>query len=150
MRLALAAVAAVSLAATAQAAPKVSPQVIGAWSRPAAQGTTGAGFMTLSNPGAKADALVSVASPLAKGVTIHQSMLHGSMSMMQPVTTVPVPAGGSVTFAPGGYHLMFLELTKPLNVGDAVPATLTFASGATVKATFVVGLAPPVAPASKR
>ena len=141
-----AALAALAIASAAQAAPKVT----GAWSRPAAQGTTGAGFMTLSNPGAKADALVSVASPLAKGVTIHQSMLHGSMSMMQPVTTVPVPAGGSVTFAPGGYHLMFLELTKPLNVGDSVPATLTFASGATVKATFVVGLAPPVAPASKR
>jgi periplasmic copper chaperone A len=93
---------------------------------------------------------VSVTSPLAREVQVHQSMVHGGMAMMQAAPRVPVPAGGSVTFAPGGYHLMFLNLTKALNVGDKVPATLTFASGAKVTAAFVVGLAPPVAPATKR
>jgi copper(I)-binding protein len=58
--------------------------------------------------------------------------------------SVSVPAGGAVTFAPGGYHLMFLGLTKALGTGDTLPATLSFSSGAKVKATFVVGLAPPV------
>ena len=146
MRLAVVALAAAAIATSAHAAP----QVKAAWSRPAAQGTTAGGFMTLANPGAKADALVAVESPLASGVQIHQSMVHGDMAMMQAVTTVPVPAGGSVTFAPGGYHLMFLKVAKPLNVGDTLPATLTFASGARVKAAFVVGLAPPAAPAAKR
>lgn len=146
MRTALAALAAVSIASAAQAAPQVSA----AWSRPAAQGTTGAGFMTLTNPGAKADALVSVESPLSGHVMVHQSSMSGGMASMKMVASVPVPAGGSVTFAPGGYHLMFTGLTRPLNVGDRLPATLTFASGAKVNATFVVGLAPPVAPASKR
>ncbi|HEX7943149.1 MAG TPA: copper chaperone PCu(A)C [Phenylobacterium sp.] len=146
MKLALAALAAVSIAGAAHAAPQVSA----AWSRPAAQGTTGAGFMTLSNPGAKPDALVSVESPLAGQVMVHQSSMSGGMASMKMVASVPVPAGGSVTFAPGGYHLMFMDLTRPLKVGDRLPATLTFASGAKVKATFVVGLAPPVAPASKR
>ena len=146
MKFALAAVAAVSFATVAHAAPQVSA----AWSRPAAQGTTGAGFMTLTNPGAKTDALVAVNSPLAGQVMVHQSSMSGGMASMKMVTTVPVPAGGSVTFAPGGYHLMFIGLTQPLKVGDSLPATLTFASGARVKAAFVVGLAPPVAPASKR
>ena len=132
--------------ATAQAAP----QVQAAWSRPAAQGTTGAGFMTLTNPGPKADTLVSVASPLAREVQVHQSMVHDGVAMMMAASKVPIPAGGRVIFAPGGYHLMFLNLTKALNLGDTVPATLTFASGAKVKAAFVVGLAPPVAPAAKR
>ena len=146
MRLPIAAALALSLATAAHAAP----QVKAAWSRPAAQGTTGAGFMTLVNPGPKGDALVSVASPLAREVQVHQSMVHDGVAMMMAAPQVPVPAGGSVTFAPGGYHLMFLNLTKALKVGDTLPATLTFASGAKVKASFVVGLAPPVAPASKR
>ncbi len=146
MNLALAALAATAVATSAHAAPVVTA----AWSRPTAQGTTGAGFMTLSNPGAKPDALVSVESPLSSHVMAHQSSMSGGMASMKMVASVPVPAGGSVTFAPGGYHLMFMGLTRPLNVGDSLPATLTFASGAKVKVTFVVGLAPPVAPASKR
>lgn len=142
----IAAFAALSLPASAQAAP----QVQAAWSRPAAAGTTGAGFMTLANPGARADALVAVASPAAREVQIHQTMMHGGMASMHAAPSVAVPAGGRVTFAPGGYHLMFMGLKKALNVGDRVPATLTFASGARVQASFVVGLAPPAATPAKR
>jgi periplasmic copper chaperone A len=133
-------------AAMAVASPAVAaPQVLEAWSRPAAQGTTGAGFMTLANPDAKPDALVAVESPLAREVQVHQSSMKDGIASMQRVTRVPVPAGGRVTFAPGGYHLMLMGLTKALQAGDTVPATLTFASGAKVKASFVVGLSPPVA-----
>jgi periplasmic copper chaperone A len=135
-----------TLFAVAVAAPAAAaPQVQAAWSRPAAQGTTGAGFMTLTNPDAKADALVAVESPLAREVQIHQSSMKGGIASMAKAARVPVPAGGRVTFAPGGYHLMLMGLTKPLKAGDTVPATLTFASGAKVKASFVVGLDPPVA-----
>ncbi len=138
-----------SLAAAAVAAfatpALAAPQVQAAWSRPAAQGTTGAGFMTLANPGARADALVAVESPLAREVQIHQSSMKDGIASMQRTARVPIPAGGRVTFAPGGYHLMLMGLTKPLKAGDTVPVTLTFASGAKVKASFVVGLGPPVA-----
>ena len=139
MKSALLSLVALGLATTAQAAP----QVQAAWSRPAAQGTTGAGFMTLANPGAKPDTLVAIESAGARQVMIHQSSMKGGMASMQMVATVPVPAGGRVTFAPGGYHLMFIGLTKALRIGDSLPATLVFSSGAKVKATFVVGLAPP-------
>ena len=141
MKLALAAIAALSVASAAQAAPKVEA----AWTRPAALGGTGAGFMTLKNPDAKPDALVAVESPLSKVVQIHQSSMSGGMASMKEVTRVAIPAGGAVTFAPGGYHLMLIGLTKPVKVGDKVPATLTFASGARVKVSFVAGLAPPAA-----
>ena len=129
--------AAVLAAPAAQAAPTVTA----AWSRPAVQGATGAGFMTLSSP--KADALVGVETPVAASVQMHQSMMHDGMAMMMAAASIPIPAGGTVTLAPGGYHLMLLQLRKPLNVGDRVPATLTFASGAKVKTTLVVGLTPP-------
>jgi periplasmic copper chaperone A len=138
--------AAVALIAAAVGAPAwAAPQVSAAWSRPAAQGSTGVGYMTLANPGKAADALVAVESPLARSVMIHQSVVSGGVASMRMLDRAPIPAGGSVTFAPGGHHLMFMGLTKPLKAGDRLPATLIFSSGARVKATFVVSLAPPVA-----
>ena len=140
MKFALAAVAAFSLASAAQAAPAVQA----AWSRPAAQGTTGVGFMTISNPGAEPDALVSLTAPWAKDAQIHQTSVSGGIASMKRLDRVALAPGAKVGFAPGGYHLMFLGLNRPLKPGDTLPATLTFASGAKVKATFVVGMGPPV------
>ena len=132
-------------AATAQAAaPKI--EAARAWSRPAAAGGAGAGFVTLTNRGG-ADALVSVSSPLAREVQIHRSTISGGMASMQRLAKLDLPAGKAITLAPGGYHLMFLGLKKPIAVGESVPATLTFASGAKVSATFRVQVAPP-APAN--
>jgi len=121
------------------------PQAQAGWSRPAAQGTTGAGFLTLANPSKMGDALVGAASPLAREVQIHQSSIKGGVASMQKAARVPLPAGGRVTFAPGGYHLMLMGLTRPLKPGDSVPVTLIFASGAKVEASLVVGLGPPAA-----
>ena len=49
----------------------------------------------------------------------------GAMTMKQ-VSGVDIPAGGTVTFQPGGYHIMLLDLVKPLTVGESIPLTLTF------------------------
>lgn len=132
-------------ALAAPSAAMAAPAVTAAWSRPAAAGTTGAGFMTLANPGKAPDALTAVESPWAKGVEIHRSMMSGGMSGMQKQPRVALAPGGRVLFAPGGYHLMFLELKRPLKTGDRLPATLTFASGAKVKAEFEVRVSPPSA-----
>jgi copper(I)-binding protein len=137
--------AALAASATAAvAAPQVSPRATLAWSRPAVAGSTGAGFMTLANPGKAADALTAVESPAAKTTEIHRSsMAAGGVMKMEKQARVAIPAGGTVVFAPGGYHLMFIGLTKTLKAGDKVPATLTFASGAKVKAEFEVRVTPP-------
>ena len=131
--------AAMLMASAAQAGPRV----LAAWSRPAAQGPTGVGFLTLVNSGAKPDALLSVETSAARQVQIHQSSVSGGMASMRMVTRVPLPAGGEVIFAPGGYHLMFLGLTKGQKVGDNLSATLVFASGERIKARFVVAISAP-------
>lgn len=120
-----------------------APHVSGAWSRPAAAGTTGAGFLTLANPGKTADALVAVESPIARKVEIHRSVMSGGVSSMQKLDRVALPAGGRVTFAPGGHHLMLLGLKQALKTGDKVPATMVFASGARTAVQFEVRVAPP-------
>lgn len=133
----------VALAAAGAASAAQGVDVSAAWSRPAVAGSTGAGFMTLTNRTSRADALVAVESPVARKVEIHVSEMRSGMASMKRLDRVPLPPGGSVTFRPGGHHLMFLGLNRPLKSGETLPATLTFASGAKVKASFVVGLSAP-------
>ena len=109
------------------------------WSRPAAQGGNGAGFLTLANTGKGADQLVAVSSPVAGRVEIHESMVMDGKAMMHPRPGgVPVPAGGKAELKPGGWHLMFLGLKKPLKAGETFPATLTFKKAGKVQVRFTV------------
>lgn len=132
-----------ALAAAAAPAAWAAPSVTAAWSRPAVAGSTGGGFMTLANPGKTADALIGVETPLARKAEIHRSTMSGGVMSMRRLERLDLPAGGAVTFAPGGLHLMFVGLTRPLRTGDVLPATLTFASGARLRVEFRVGLSAP-------
>lgn len=122
--------------------------VADAWSRPAAAGGAGAGYMTVMNHG-KADALTGAESPVAGKVEMHASSMTGGVMRMAKETRVPLPPGGSVSFAPGGRHLMLIGLKRPLRLGERVPATLRFASGAKVKVEFVVRTAAPAQDAAE-
>lgn len=45
---------------------------------------------------------------------------------MRPLSEVPIPAGGSVVFEPGGLHMMVLGVAEPLAVGERFAVTLRF------------------------
>lgn len=128
--------------APALAAPAL--QVSEPWSRPAAAGGSGAGFLTLANTGPAADALVAAESPVAQRVEIHRSSIGADgVASMQRLQQVALAPGQTVRFAPGGYHLMFRGLTQALKPGDAVPVTMVFQSGARATASFKVQAAAP-------
>lgn len=94
-------------------------QVKGAWARPAlpGQSTTGA-FMSLMAPnGAR---VLGASSPVAGVVEIHEMKMDGNVMKMRPVTVLELPAGRPVEMKPGGYHVMLMELKRPLAVGDKV------------------------------
>ena len=61
----------------------------------------------------------------------------GSMGM-SPVSEIPVAAGGSATLEPGGFHIMLIDLTEPLVVGQKIDLTLTFRNAGEVKVTAEV------------
>jgi copper(I)-binding protein len=124
---------------------RAAVEVVQPWSRPAAAGTNGIGYMLLVNKGPKADVLEKIESPLAARVEMHSSSMAGGVMTMAREDRVPVPAGGQVTFGPGAYHLMLIGLTRTLKAGDQVPATFSFASGTRIKAAFTVsaGMGPP-------
>ena len=102
--------------------------VTDAWVRVAV--TTGAptaAYLVIANPGGQADALLSVSTPAASAVEIHETSTDMSgMTGMDAIARLEVPAGGIVRLAPGGFHLMVTGLKTPLAVGGTVELDLVF------------------------
>jgi copper(I)-binding protein len=85
------------------------------------QQATGA-FMRLTSP---IDArVVEVRSPAARIVEIHEMTLQDNVMRMRAVKALDLPAGKAVHLQPGGYHVMLIDLVKPLKEGETVPLTL--------------------------
>lgn len=98
------------------------------------------GFLTLTNHGAEDDVLVSASADIARETQIHEMAMEGDvMKMRRLADGLLIPAGESVTLAPGGYHLMFMGLTTPLVEGTSVPVTLTFEKAGTITVELAVG-----------
>ena len=95
-------------------------------------GGTGAVYVTLSNAGSQADALVSASSDAAQTVELHEVKNEGGVMKMRPVSAIPVPAGGKTELKPGGYHIMLMGLKHDLKPGEKVPVTLKFEHGGEV------------------
>lgn len=104
-------------------ASQAQVQVKDAWARPALQGQTATGaFMTLlSTEGAR---LVGASSAVAGVVEIHEMVMEGNVMKMRAVPAVDLPAGRSVELKPGGYHVMLMDLRRPLKAGERVPVDL--------------------------
>jgi periplasmic copper chaperone A len=107
------------------------------WSRAAGAGGQGAGFVTIRNSGA-ADRLLSASTPAAGRTELHTMIRDGDVMRMREVEAIAVPAGGAVTLAPGGLHIMLIGLTRPLAVGEAVPLTLVFERAGSVTVELAI------------
>ncbi len=101
-------------------------------SRPAA------GYFDLFNNSGTARELVGASSPACGTLMLHKSTDQGGIDRMVMAGSVPVPAHGRVSFAPGGYHMMCMTPTPELKVGNSVPVTLRFGDGGTLSASFPV------------
>lgn len=114
---------------TLAAAPASAAQidVSHPWARATPGGTTtGAVYVTLTDPGAP-DALTGVSTPAAGMAEVHETINDNGTMKMRPVGSVPLATGKPVTMAPGGYHIMLMDLKAPLKAGDSFPLTLRFA-----------------------
>lgn len=102
--------------------------VTGAFSRATLPNAkSGGGYMIISNAGDEADRLVGVATENAARSEIHEMRLEGDMMKMSAVEGgLEIPAGGSVTLAPGGYHVMLMGLKQPLKADECLNLTLRF------------------------
>jgi hypothetical protein len=127
--------AAAGLAVASAASGQVT--VTDAWVRGTVTGQKATGaFMQLKSP--VDTALVAAASPVAKIVEVHEMKMEGGMMKMNAVDKLALPAGKAVDLRPGGYHVMLMDLVKPLKDGDTVPLQLTFEDKAGRKQTVEV------------
>jgi len=111
----------VVLAAAAQAQPA---SVKDAWVRAPAPGQKVAGvYMEIVSR--TNTALVAVASPVAARAELHSMALEDGVMKMRPLERIELPAGTAVKLAPGGLHIMLIDLKQPLQRGEKVPVTLT-------------------------
>ena len=109
------------------------------WVRlPAAPGRPGAAYFHLRT-GAKPVTLVRVTTPAASRAELHESMKghHGAMTMT-PLKEVALQPGESVTFEPGGKHVMLYDVNPAVKAGSKVPLILHEAGGATWKVDALV------------
>ena len=87
----------------------------------AGQKATGA-FMELTS--ASGVAIVGASSPVANVTEIHEMKMDGGVMKMRAIPRLDVAAGKPVSLAPGGYHVMLMDLKQQLKKGDVVPLTL--------------------------
>lgn len=97
-----------------------------AWARPALEGHPTAAYMTIHNPAAEEDTLLSIGVAVAASAEAHETVHEGDLVRMVPRRSLPVPARGDLKLEPGGTHIMLMGLKEPLDPGDSVAMTLDF------------------------
>lgn len=121
------------------AASQAQIQVDAPWARATPPGARVAGgYMTIRNAGA-ADRLVGASSPAAAKVELHVHINDNGVMKMREVRGYDVPAKGTLVLKPGGAHLMFVEIKRPLKEGEKLPVKLRFEKAGEVDAEFQVG-----------
>ena len=123
---ALLAAAATAVPAAAHTEKTGDITIVHPWSRPAGQGQNGVIYLESRNLGEADDGLVAVGTPLAKKVELHRSTMEEGVHRMEKVDGIVVPAGGSVTLAPGGLHVMLVDLKFMLMAEETIPVSFTF------------------------
>jgi len=100
--------------------------------------TEAAGYFTVVNHGSSPDTLVSITSPIATSAMLHQQVPDGGMMRMEHVAAAPVPPGDSLVLAPGGVHLMLMNLSQLPKPGDSIAVSLVFARAGSVTVSLPV------------
>lgn len=94
-------------------------EVKNAWVRPAVQGQFGTGaFMTFTAP--RSAKLIGASSGVAGVTEIHEMAMDGNVMSMRAIPHLDLPAGRAVELKPGGYHVMLMDLKRPLAVGEKI------------------------------
>jgi copper(I)-binding protein len=123
--------------------------VADAWAAPAG-GKNGsvAAYMTIANRGHEADVLKRVRAKTADSVEMDQATVtpEGVVQIRKVENGLPIEAGASLVFEPGGTHLMLVGLGDALATGEQLLLTLEFDRAGPVDVLVPVSAADPTTP----
>jgi copper(I)-binding protein len=110
------------------------------WSRAIPKGASVAGgYMTIKNTGTADDRLVSVSTPVAGKVEIHEMTMEDGVMKMRPVAGgLEIKPGATVELKPDSFHLMIMNVKQPIEKGKPFAASLTFEKAGAVNVEFTV------------
>ncbi|MHA7884120.1 copper chaperone PCu(A)C [Nitratireductor rhodophyticola] len=101
---------------------------------------SGGGYMVIENTGSDDDRLLTLTSPRAGKVEVHTMEMNNDVMVMRPVKGgLTIPAGETVTLEPGGLHVMFMQVEKGFQEGEAIPLTLEFEKAGKVDLELTAG-----------
>lgn len=106
------------------------------WMRYLLPSLPASGYLTLNNAGDTPAVLTGAASPACYMLMLHKSEETSGTSMMVAVPSITIPAHGSISLAPGGYHLMCMQ--PRMKAGGSVHVTLSFEDGLSLAVTVPV------------
>lgn len=89
-------------------------------------------YVTIENRGSTHARLVGAGSDRGGAIEIHNSMMDDQGVMRMGQAEPPLlasPAGGTLEMAPGGLHVMCLQVTEAPQLGEEIDLTLEFDSG---------------------
>ena len=111
------------------------------WSRATAGGAkVGAGYMTITNIGTEPDRLIGGSLPQAGKFEVHEMRMENNVMTMRPLHGgLEIKPGQTVKLAPGGYHVMFMQLKEPLKQGEVLKGELVFEKAGKVPIEYTVG-----------
>lgn len=130
--------AAIALLPAATMAAEDGVTVHDAWMRMIVPSRPAAGYFVLNNDSDAPKTLTAASSPACKELMLHESLHKGGQDQMAMTPEVAVPPHDSISFAPGGYHLMCMQPASSLRPGTTIPVTLRFQDGGTLTQDFAV------------
>lgn len=106
------------------------------WAKAAESGMSAA-FAEITNDGDRDIVLVSATSAASARMELHETVTDpaGAKTMRPKEGGFTIPAGQTLTLAPGDDHLMFIDLKEPLRTGSNTSIELRFADGSTTSFT---------------
>jgi periplasmic copper chaperone A len=110
------------------------------WARATPKGAgVGGGYMTITNMGSEPDRLIGGSTAISSRFEVHEMKMDNGVMKMRPIAGgLEIKPGQTVTLKPGGYHVMFVGMTRQLKKGQHFKATLQFAKAGKVDVDFTV------------
>ena len=106
---------------------------------PPAVAMTAGGYLKITNTGTAEDTLIGVESAVAEKTEVHTTEMDADgVARMIHVPSLTVPAGETLAFERGGYHIMFMGLKQELKEGELVPGTLIFEKAGRIDVEFSI------------
>lgn len=100
--------------------------------------TVGRAFMTILNTSSEDDHLVSATAEVAHRAEVSGIRMTASIPNIRQLVNLDIPAGRSIELAPGAYHILLRNLTKPLVPGETFKGTLTFAKAGVISVEYMI------------